>query len=198
VSSGAWNFKRAGYDATHLLRSRCCYCDNTLRRALDDTESHRFTYSARADTIERDRKGWLQQTPSHSRNRIRQRRCLPLFRYPGFGASRPDVGGFKSALLRFQYQETLSVGFGSAAAAGKSGGEITRLDTATFRKTIRNTTAQAAASLANLAHDDAVQPRKRSGLGTQITNLCSWLWLRRKPRYVNSWLKRGGVSSSIK
>ena len=111
----------------HLLRSRCCYCDNTLRRALDDTESHRFTYSARADTIERDRKGWLQQAPSHSRNRIRQRRCLPLFRYPGFGASRPDVGGIESAFLRLQYQETLSFGCGSAAEKTRTPREITRL-----------------------------------------------------------------------
>ena len=43
---------------------------------------------------------------------------LPLFRHPAFGASRPDVGGVKSALLRFQCQETLSFGFGSAAGKG--------------------------------------------------------------------------------
>ena len=66
VSSGAWNFKRAGYDAMHLLRSCCCYYDNTLRRAVTDTKSHRFTYSARAGAIERDCQGWLQQTPSRS------------------------------------------------------------------------------------------------------------------------------------
>lgn len=126
MSSGAWNFKRAGCDAMHLLRSRCCYYDNTLRRALTDIESHRFTYSARAGPIERDCQGWLQQTPSHSRNRIRKQGSLSLFRHPAFGASRPDVGGIKSAFLRFQYQKTLSFGFGSAPgeAARLNGTEI--------------------------------------------------------------------------
>ena len=130
MSSGAWNFKRAGYDAMHLLRSCCCYYDNTLRRAVTDTKSHRFTYSARAGPIERDCQGWLQQTASHSRNRICKRRSLPLFRYPAFDASRPDVGGIKSAVLRFQHQETLSFGFDSAAAKG------TALDAAEIGRTV--------------------------------------------------------------
>ena len=83
-----------------------------------DAEPHYFADSPAIGPIVRDRKGWLQQTPSHSRNRIRQRRCLPLFRYPTFGASRSDVGGIQSALLRFQNQDALSFGFGSTAAKG--------------------------------------------------------------------------------
>ena len=108
---------RGATDSISLLHFNC-RARRCVGGTVSDTESNRFTYSARAGPIERDRKGWLQQTPSHSRNRIRQWRSLPLFRYPAFGVSRPDVGGIKSALLRFQYQETLSFGFGSAAAKG--------------------------------------------------------------------------------
>ena len=202
----------------HLLRSRCCYYDNTLRRAVTDIESHRFTYSARAGPIERDCQGWLQQTSSHSRNRIRKRGSLSLFRHPAFGASRPDVGGIKSAFLRFQYQKTLSFRFDSTAPKARSSGEITRLDTATFRTTVRNTMAQVDASLANLVHGDALAKEHRpmacapsgdflryfqcSGLQTRWAHRLQIyvpeLWLRCKPRYVTSWLKRAGVSSSTK
>ena len=95
----------------------CAFCCSA-GRAVADTASPGFPYSARAGAIERDRKDRLQQTPSPSRNRIRQRRSLPLFRRSGFGVSRVAIGGIKSALLRFQYQETLSFGFGSAAPKG--------------------------------------------------------------------------------
>src|SRR4029077_4180749 len=95
-----------------------CPCRCSVGRAVTGTRPHRFADSAAIGPIECDRKGWLQQTPAHSRDRVRYRRSLPLFRYPAFGASRLDVGGIKSALLRFQYQETLSFGFGSAAGKG--------------------------------------------------------------------------------
>ena len=97
------------------------------------TKPHHLANSPAIGPIDRDRKGWLQQTPSHSRNRIRKRRSLPLFRHSAFGASRPDVGGIKSALLRFQYQETLSFRSGSAAAKTRTASEITRLR-ATLRR----------------------------------------------------------------
>jgi hypothetical protein len=91
------------------------------------TEPHQFADSTAVGPIDRDRKDWLQQTPSHSRNRIRKRRCLPLSRRADHGLSRPDIGGIKGALLRFQYQETLPFRFGSAAAKARTATEITRL-----------------------------------------------------------------------
>ena len=100
-----------------------------MGRAVTDTKSHHFAYSSAVGPIERNCKSRLQQTPSHTRNRIRKQRCLPLFRCAGRGLSRPHVIAIKSALLRFQYQETLSFSFGSAAAKGRSRREIPRFFT---------------------------------------------------------------------
>src|SRR6516165_154983 len=77
--------------------------------------------------IERDCKGWLQQTAPHSRDRIGERRSLPLPGRARYSLSGPDVGGIKSALLRFQYQETLSFCFSSVAERAKIAKTITRL-----------------------------------------------------------------------
>jgi hypothetical protein len=81
--------------------------------------------------------------------------------------------------------------------------------------------AQVDASLPNLAHGDALAKEHRpmactpkafggdflrcsqcSGLQTRWAHRLQIyvpeLWLRRKPRYVYSWLKRAGVSNSMK
>ena len=60
---------RGATDSISLLHFNC-RARRCVGGTVSDTESNRFTYSARAGAIERDRKGWLQQTPSHSRNRI--------------------------------------------------------------------------------------------------------------------------------
>ena len=61
---------RGATDSISLLHFNCpCRC--SVGGAITDTKPHHFAYSARTGPIERDRKGWLQQTPSHSRNRIR-------------------------------------------------------------------------------------------------------------------------------
>ena len=101
---------------SHLHFSCPCRC--SVGGAITVTKPHHLANPAAIGPIERDCQGWLQQTPSHSRDRIRKRRSLPLFRHPAFRVSRPDVGGIKSALLRFQYQETLSFGSGSTEAKG--------------------------------------------------------------------------------
>jgi hypothetical protein len=98
-----------------------------VRGTITDIESHCLPHSATARRINRHCSCWLQQTPAHSRNRIRERRYLSLFRRSICGTSRADVGGVKSAVLRFQYQTTLSVDSDPIAAKGTSAGEITRL-----------------------------------------------------------------------
>jgi len=80
-----------------------CHWLRHMGGAITDTKPHHFANFPAAGSIDCDRKGWLQQAASHSGNRIRQRRGLPLFRCPPSGISRLNVGGIKSALLRFQY-----------------------------------------------------------------------------------------------
>ena len=75
------------------------------------------------------RRCWLQQTPAHSRNRIRERRYLSVFRRATCGVSRADVVGVKNAVLQFQHQATLSVDPDPIAAKRTSADEITRLRT---------------------------------------------------------------------
>jgi len=72
----------------------------------------------------------------------------------------PDVGGIKSALLRFQNQETLSFGFSSAATKARTVRKITRL-----RARLRRSSARLEAE---------------------------------KTSQKSSWLKRAGVSNSMK
>ena len=55
--------------ANHLHFNCPCRC--SVGRAVADTKPHHLADSTAIGPIERDRKGWLQQTPSHSRNRIR-------------------------------------------------------------------------------------------------------------------------------
>jgi hypothetical protein len=96
-------------------RSRRC-----VGRTVSDTESDHIPHSAAGGSIECDRKGWLQQTPAHARNRIRERRSLSLPRRAASGLSPADVRGIESALLRFKHQRTLSLDPGSVAAKGAS------------------------------------------------------------------------------
>jgi hypothetical protein len=58
--------------------------------------------------------------------------------FRAFGVSRPHVGGIKSALLRFQYQETLPFGSGSAARKTTIASEITRLRARLWRSATVN------------------------------------------------------------
>jgi len=135
-----WRLKfiRASSHVTRFLRSSCCSIrccsDSTLRRTPNLTESHHLSYSAGAGSFNRDRKDWLQQTPAHSRNSIRQRRCLSLSRCAPCGASRSDVGRIKDALLRLQHQATLPVHSGPAAGQGTDTREITAIEAKTLRK----------------------------------------------------------------
>jgi len=48
----------------------------------------------------------------------------PLSRCAGHGVSRPDVRKIKGALLRFEFQATLSLSFDSGAAKGAGIPEI--------------------------------------------------------------------------
>ena len=84
--------------------------------AIKDTWSSHFPHTASAGSIECNRKGWLQQTAAHARNRIRERRYLPVSRCAGHRVSRSNVCRIKNTLLRFQRQKALSLGFGSTAA----------------------------------------------------------------------------------
>ncbi len=115
---------RGATDCINLLHFNCRN-RRCIGRAVGDTESDHFSYSTAAGSIECDRKGWLQQTAAHTRNRIRKRRGLSLSRGPTCGLPRPDVIGIESAVLRFKHQGTLSIGPGSVAAKGASIHEIT-------------------------------------------------------------------------
>jgi hypothetical protein len=84
------------------------------------TESCCFSHPAATGSIDRGRKGWLQQTPAHSRNRIRKWRCLSLSRRAACDLSRPYVGRVKGTILRLQHQGALSIHSDSTAAKATS------------------------------------------------------------------------------
>ena len=105
----------------HFDRAHRCDGDGKrfdVIRGAAKSDPDRLTYSATARRLNRHCSCWLQQTPAHSRNRIRERRYLSLFRRATCSVSRADVGGVKSAVLRFQYQTTLSVHSDPIAAKG--------------------------------------------------------------------------------
>ncbi len=113
--------------ATRFARSLRCnarrHPDGVLRGTVTGTESCRFSHSAAAGSIDCNRKGWLQQTPAHSRNRIRKWRCLSLSRGAACGLSRPDVGRVKGTVLRLPRQGPLSIRFDSTTAKATSADE---------------------------------------------------------------------------
>lgn len=121
---------RGVYHATRLVRSLRCnarrHPSGILRGPVAHPGPHHFSYSAAAGSIDGNRKGWLQQTAAHSRNRIREWRHLSLSRCASGSASRSDVGRVKSAILRLQHQRALSIRSDSTAAKATSAHEITR------------------------------------------------------------------------
>ena len=104
-------------DCVGVLHFNCGTRDR-IGGTVTDAKSHHFADSPAGGAIDRNRKNRLQQASSHSGDRIRKWRSLPLSRRADDDLSRSDVGGIKSALLRFKYQEALSFNFGSAAAKG--------------------------------------------------------------------------------
>ena len=113
--------------ATRFARSLRCnarrYPVGVLRGTITGTESCRFSHPAAAGSIDGNRKDWLQQTPPHSRNRIRKWRCLSLSRRAGCDLSRPYVGGVKGTILRLQRQGPLPIHSDSTAAKATSSRE---------------------------------------------------------------------------
>ena len=113
--------------ATRFARSLRCnarrYPVGVLRGTVTGTESCRFSHPAAAGSIDGNRKDWLQQTPPHSRNRIRKWRCLSLSRRAACDLSRPYVGGVKGTILRLQRQGPLPIHSDSTAAKATSSRE---------------------------------------------------------------------------
>jgi hypothetical protein len=114
------NFIRASYRATRFVRSLPCnarrHPGGVLRGALGRTQSHHFSHPATACSIDSNRKGWLQQTPAHSRNRVREWRRVSLSRRAACSLSRPNVSRVKGTILRLQRQGPLPIHSDSAAA----------------------------------------------------------------------------------
>ena len=113
--------------ATRFARSLRCnarrHPDGVLRGTVTGTESCRFSHSAAAGSIDCNRKGWLQQTPAHSRNRIRKWRRLSLSRRAACSLSRPNVSRVKGTILRLQRQGPLPIHSDSTAAKATSSRE---------------------------------------------------------------------------
>ena len=113
--------------ATRFARSLRCnarrHPDGVLRGTVTGTESCRFSHSAAAGSIDCNRKGWLQQTPAHSRNRIRKWRCLSLSRRAACDLSWFYVGWVKGTILRLQRQGPLPIHSDSTAAKATSSHE---------------------------------------------------------------------------
>jgi hypothetical protein len=117
-------------DSCHATRLVCsfdcgdqCHPSGVLCGAVAHPGSHHFAYSTAAGSIDGNRKGWLQQTPAHSRNRVREWRRLSLSRRAACDLSRPYVGRVKGTILRLQRQGPLPIHSDSAAAKATSSRE---------------------------------------------------------------------------